>query len=122
MGMQPGKFAKPRRNLPHPEDQGHVDPEQSARLQPVGRDRSFRRLDVGQNALAGFQIAAPGIGQRQPSRGAMKQSRPEPALERREVLGHHGLRQPHGASGRRQRAGGCNLGEHLQSREPIRHA
>ena len=62
MRMEAGKFREAWRDLAHAEYQGHVEAKQPARLKAIGCDGGLGGLDLSQNALAGFQIAAPGIG------------------------------------------------------------
>ena len=61
-----------RGDLPRAENHRHVEPQQSARLDLVGRYRGIGGLHVGQNALGGFEIAAPALGDRKPPGRAVK--------------------------------------------------
>ena len=67
----------------------------------------------------GFEIIAPGLGDRQPARAAVKELHAQPGFERGNVLRDHGLRNTHGAAGGRQATGGGDFREHLQPRQAV---
>jgi hypothetical protein len=103
--MASGKFAEQGRNLPRAECNRDIHTEQSSCLDSVGGNGSIGRLDVGQNTLGRFQVIAPGLGDRQPARGAVKELHAQPGFERGDVLGDHGLRHAQGPARSRQAAG-----------------
>ena len=115
------KLGDRRRDLPRAEHDGHVDPQQPARLDALARDRGVGGLHVGEDELGGFQIASSGLGDGQPPRGPVEQFCAEPGLERGNMLGHHGLRQADGPGRARQAADRRHLGEDFQAGQPVEH-
>ena len=119
--MAIGKVGQQRCNLPGPEYHRHVDPEQAARLDPLGSDGGIGSLDVGEDAFGGFEVAAPGFGDRQPPRCPMEELDPKPRFQRRHMLGDHGLRQAHGPRSPGQAADRRHFGENFQAGQPVEH-
>ena len=121
-GIQRGKAGEQRRDLTRAERQRDVQPQQSARLDAVGRDRALGRLEIAEHAFGEVEIAPPRLGDGQPPRGAVKQLGAEPRFERCEVLGDHGRRHAEQPCRSGQAAGSGHLREDFQPCQPVKQS
>jgi hypothetical protein len=115
------EIGKARGNLADAKDKRHVEPQHPARLDPLRRNRSVGSFYIGKDALAGFEVAATGFGDRKLPRGAMEQLDAQSRFERGKVLCDHGLRETHGPPGRGQAAGSSDFCEYFEAGQPVRH-
>ena len=116
------EFRQQRRDLTGAERHRRAEPQQAFRLDAVGGNRAVGGLDVGQDPLGRFQIVAAGVGDRQLARSAMEQFDAKMGFERRDVLGHHGLRQAERPPGGGKAAGGGHFGENLKPGQPVQQS
>lgn len=87
----------------------------------LGRSCRVRILDLTQYPLGRLEIGAAGFRQGQAPRRPVQEFDTQPILERRHVLGRHGLRHAERARRRRQAPQSRHAREDLQPSDTIEH-
>ena len=87
----------------HPERHRHRQPHQPARRHRLRQRLVLCVLAIGQQARGALGELLPGIGQRQPPRGAVEQPRAQPLFQPADGFRHRGLGQRQLGGGRRKR-------------------
>src|SRR5690606_6986737 len=102
----------------------YVEAKQTGRLETLRADGGLGLIYIAEDALTGFKVAVPGLGQGQAAGAAVEQLDAQMSLQGIDMLGRHGRRhalvtrcsrQAAGAGGPYKNAHAGNAVEHFSS-------